>query len=129
MLNIGDAINKINTIISLLVFILVNLIYFFAPVSLEANNLISFFVALSGIIFIISISSYLNISMVLYIGQNSMVIYLLHLIFTSGSRILLLELGVDDLLIQIVLGVFMGIVGPIVILICTKYLRLDKILF
>lgn len=129
VLKIGDVIKKINPIISLLLFILVNLLYFFVPVSLEVKNLISFFVAFSGIMFIISISKYFNSSIVLYIGQNSMVIYLLHLIFASGSRILLLKIGVDDLLIQIIFGLFMGIFGPIVVLIFTKFLRIDKILF
>lgn len=129
MLKLGEWINKINPLISLLVFILVNLLYFYIPVSFVISNLISFFAALSGIVFIISISRYLNSSIILYIGRNSIVIYLLHLIFASGSRILLLKLGVDNLLIQIIFGMFMGLVGPIIVLICSKYLRIDKILF
>lgn len=129
VLNSGKMINSINPIISLIVFVLMNLLYFFIPLPFMVKNLLSFFVALSGILLIISISRYLNSTIVMYIGQNSMVIYLMHLIFAAGTRICLLKIGIDNLTIQIILGLSIGLMGPIITLICTKYLRIDKILF
>ena len=49
------------------------------------------------------------------IGQASMTIYLLHIFFTSGVRIILSRLKVDDLTIHLAAGLIAGLVLPLAI--------------
>jgi fucose 4-O-acetylase-like acetyltransferase len=48
-----------------------------------------------------------------YIGAYSFAIYLLHVFFTAGSRIVLQTLGVDDIYALLVPGTVAGLWGPI----------------
>ena len=48
-------------------------------------------------------------------GQASMTIYLLHVFFTSGARIFLIALNVNDLLTHLVVATSLGVLVPIVI--------------
>lgn len=48
-----------------------------------------------------------------YIGQESMTIFVAHIIFASGSRIVLSRIGVDDLAVQVITGTLIGVVGPL----------------
>lgn len=49
------------------------------------------------------------------IGRASMAIYLGHIIVTAGSRILLVRLGVEDPVILLTVGVFLGVAVPMTI--------------
>lgn len=48
-----------------------------------------------------------------YIGRESMTIFVAHIIFASGSRIILSRIGVDDLAVQAIAGTLIGVVGPL----------------
>ena len=47
------------------------------------------------------------------VGRRSLEIYLAHIVAASGTRILLLEVGVDNLAVHLVLGVLVGVAAPI----------------
>ena len=49
-----------------------------------------------------------------YIGSFSFAIYLLHVFFTAGSRIFFQRIGVTDTYVLLMLGVTLGVGGPIV---------------
>ncbi|MCS3842582.1 acyltransferase [Microbacterium sp. AK031] len=48
-----------------------------------------------------------------YIGRESMTIFVAHIIFASGSRIVLSRIGVDDPTVQVIAGTLIGVVGPL----------------
>lgn len=50
-----------------------------------------------------------------FIGTVSMAIYVMHTMFSASFRILLLELGVDDLVVHLALGIMAGVFGPLII--------------
>lgn len=47
------------------------------------------------------------------LGEKSMVIFVAHIVFTSGTRIVLNAAGVDNLTLQAVVGTAVGILGPL----------------
>jgi fucose 4-O-acetylase-like acetyltransferase len=49
-------------------------------------------------------------------GRNSLAIFLAHIIAAAGSRILLVRLGVDDVVVHLVVGTAMGVGGPMLLL-------------
>jgi len=48
-----------------------------------------------------------------FIGMNSMIIYVSHIIFTAGFRTVLMKLGVFDPSIHLVAGTAVGMIGPL----------------
>lgn len=49
------------------------------------------------------------------LGRNSMAIFLAHTIFSAGVRIALAQAGVTDPVLNLVLGIVAGLVGPLVL--------------
>ena len=58
-----------------------------------------------------------------YIGKNSMEIYLLHIMFTAGLRIILLKLKINSIFIHVLLGSILGIIMPTI---AFKFYKLFK---
>ncbi|PRY61365.1 fucose 4-O-acetylase-like acetyltransferase [Knoellia remsis] len=50
-----------------------------------------------------------------FVGQRSLQIFLAHIIATSGMRVLLRSLGVEDLRVHIVLGLVAGVAFPLLV--------------
>lgn len=50
-----------------------------------------------------------------YIGRLSLQIYLAHILFTAGTRIVLVHFGVLDVGVHLFLGVVTGVVGPLLL--------------
>jgi len=48
-----------------------------------------------------------------YLGSFSFAVYLLHVFFAAGSRIALIKMGVSDIYVLLVAGVFAGVAGPV----------------
>lgn len=48
-----------------------------------------------------------------FAGRESMTIFVAHIIFASGARIVLSRLGVEDLAVQAGVGTLIGVVGPL----------------
>ncbi len=48
-----------------------------------------------------------------FLGVISLPIYVMHTIFSAGLRIMLLQVGIDNLPIHFVLGTVIGIIGPL----------------
>ncbi|SEH32680.1 acyltransferase family protein [Magnetospirillum fulvum] len=51
-----------------------------------------------------------------FIGMNSMIIYLAHVIFAAGFRSTLLQFGIDDATAHILLGTVVGVAAPLALL-------------
>lgn len=50
-----------------------------------------------------------------FLGTISMAIYVMHTMFSASFRILLLELGVDYLVVHLALGIMAGVCGPLIV--------------
>lgn len=50
-----------------------------------------------------------------YLGRNSLSIFVAHVFFMSGLRVVMLKLGLDSLSLHIILGTVAGVVGPVVL--------------
>ena len=61
---------------------------------------------------------------VAYLGRHSLEIFLVHITAASGSRIVLTRLGLDQPALLAVLGVLAGLVGPVLLLLVARRLRL-----
>ncbi len=57
-----------------------------------------------------------------HLGRMSLQIYLAHIIFASGARVLLGGLGVDSLPIHLVVGLLAGVSGPLLLVLATRSL-------
>jgi fucose 4-O-acetylase-like acetyltransferase len=63
------------------------------------------------------------------IGGYSYSIYLFHVFFTAGTRILLYQLGIEDTNIVFVISMVMGVSGPIVVEMVLGGFNLSRLLF
>lgn len=75
--------------------------------------------AFAGITFCISSSmvlgkSYFWQKTLGYLGQFSLQIYVLHIIFSAGGRVLLAKFGVESFWIHLVAGAILGVVAPLI---------------
>lgn len=49
------------------------------------------------------------------IGRESLAIFLMHLVFTAGTRVLLGRLGIDDVWIHVAIGTIAGVAAPMIV--------------
>ncbi|PAD22651.1 acyltransferase family protein [Terribacillus saccharophilus] len=79
---------------------------------------LTFITAITGILTMIYISQKITgrlMSGLSYIGQLSMVIYLLHILATSGTRIILINIvGYEGVFGNVILGILTGVAFPII---------------
>ncbi len=52
---------------------------------------------------------------ILFIGMNSMIIFLAHVIAEAGTRVILLKLGITNLHLHLIAGVFTGLFCPLLL--------------
>lgn len=126
---VANMTNK-HLLITFAAFALVNLLY----LSTNTPHAYGFVVAVTGMALTIAVSVSLakeNLGRILsYLGGLSMVIYLAHILATSGFRILLSKgAGVSDVTTHIILGTIAGVVLPLVGYWVTSYLKLNGPLF
>jgi fucose 4-O-acetylase-like acetyltransferase len=80
-----------------------------------------------SIMAIVSLSEWLsrfNLSFMAYVGASSMAIYLMHILAGSGIRVILNKvLGVDSLMLHLILGTFLGVLLPLVVLKLINYFK------
>ena len=83
------------------------------------RNILTLIVVLMSIIFVISLSKHLAkipLHSLVIIGKNSLAIYLMHVIFGSGSRIILINsFNIHDVTAHLIIGSIMGVVLPILV--------------
>ncbi len=48
-----------------------------------------------------------------FVGEQSLQIFVAHIVFAAGTRIVLVRLGVDSLVLQAILGTLAGVIGPL----------------
>ena len=124
----GKSIVRPATIIFILAMLLQQFIWFsgYKMNYLEINTL-SLFVACSGIIVLFYIRE--NIPFMSKIGYYAYGIYLFHVFGTAGSRIILWKLGVNQNIIIFSVGLFFGIVVPIIIELILEKSKITRMLF
>lgn len=61
------------------------------------------------------------------LGEASLAIYVAHVIFTAGTRILLSALGVEGLWVHLALGCLFGILGPLLAFLAARRAGLERL--
>ncbi|MDA9004039.1 acyltransferase, partial [bacterium] len=75
--------------------------------------------ALASILFVVACSIYLakrRYRLLTFIGASSMGIYLMHILASSGVRVVLNKLGVSTYSMHLMLGCFVGILAPLIVI-------------
>ncbi|MBO3115225.1 acyltransferase [Winogradskyella sp. DF17] len=86
--------------------------------------------AILGVLAVIFIVVLLTLKSFSYLGKYSLEIYLAHILFASGTRIVLDKFfGVSNLGIHLVFGLSVGLIAPLVLIEITKRFKLLKFLF
>lgn len=116
-------IKKIYAISSIILYLIVNLMAF---KSRNSNIIIILTLVLLMAYAVIFISKNIKYGffsrLLIYIGKNSMCIYVLHTIFTAFLRIILNKLNINNFIIQSILGILGGVIFPLIIFsISNKY--------
>lgn len=121
-----------NVIILLVVFLMLALLYCRVVLNNIINNIITmlfkFLLAFMGIILNIqlfkNISSYMKKYKAFYfLSKYTFPIYLMHTIFSAGIRIVLLKLNFNNFYIHFILGLVIGMIGPIIV---ARFLEIFK---
>lgn len=119
---------------SLVTFVVLNIIYLSFEINPYIEHLFEFLVAASGIN-IITVIAIKNINTnkskhILILGRYSMPIFLTHILFTAGLRIMLLSLlDVNSVVLHITLGTILGLVLPIGLYRFLKKYKCNETLF
>ena len=120
--NIYGKLFKKNTCISLfIVYITINFVVYILPISNVLSNIGNYIMAIVGSLLVIEATKVFQykenivVNILKAIGKHSMAIYLLHIILASGIRIILLKLGINNMVIQVIFGFIFGIFIPIIL--------------
>ena len=84
-----------------------------------------------SIIFVVSISMYLSqfkVEWLVIIGSSSMIIYLMHILVSSGIRIIFRKAGIDSVPVHLVLGTLAGLGIPLLMKPIINTFKLDFLL-
>lgn len=121
---IKDNYKNINIMAEIIIFIILSLGYCY----IVENNIISknitlifkFLLAILGVI--VNIKVFKNLVKVIekykilnIIAKNTFPIYLMHTTFSAGIRIILLKFNISNFYIHFILGLVLGILGPIIV--------------
>lgn len=138
LVNKANKTNKIsNVIIISIIFVVLALLYCFIIEEQIINNkvmqIIKIILAILGTIASIQIfrqltdkikkNKILNI-----IAENTMPIYLMHTTFSAGIRIMLLKLGINNFYLHFLFGLFLGILGPIIVAIILEKIKYGNVI-
>lgn len=105
-------------------------VYMFIQNKISIVYLLSFVTSITAIIALIRLFKQCKyIPLFSFIGRRSMPIYLLHVFFTSFTRIILLKFAINSIVINISLGLVFGINLPIFVYWVTQRLKINKLLF
>lgn len=92
--------------------------------AIPSNDLWKLSLAFSGLLAVIYTCKIIPDSIdkpLAFIGKYSMIIYLLHILFGSGVRIVLSKgFGIDSSFLHLILGTTIGLIGPIVFYLLVK---------
>jgi fucose 4-O-acetylase-like acetyltransferase len=86
--------------------------------------------AVSSIALVLQVAGFLSQTKQTFwtqLGELSMPIYLAHIVFASGLRIVLIKLGIDQPWLHIVVGTVVGIAGPIILYKLSNSLRFNSL--
>ncbi len=75
------------------------------------------------------VNSCKEIKMLTWFSKYTMPIFLMHTIFASSIRIILIKMGINSVVIHLVLGVFMSFIGPILAMIVLSKIKLSWIVY
>ncbi len=75
------------------------------------------------------IEKYKTIRYLDHFAKYTMPIFLMHTLFAAPCRVILLKLGIDHPLIQIVLGIAVSFMGPVIAMIVLERIKLDFLVY
>ena len=125
-----------NVIIISIVFVILGLLYcFFIEEQILNNKVMQIFkiiLAILGIIASIQVFRQLtdkikNNKVLNIITKNTMPIYLMHTTFSAGIRIVLLKIGIENFYLHFILGLVLGILGPIIVAIVLEKVKYGNV--
>ncbi|MDR3190721.1 MAG: acyltransferase [Lactobacillaceae bacterium] len=105
--------SKIPLSMATLGFIGVNVLYFHIRLPQFPRSVVGILVALVGIVFVLALSNKLHSKWLALIGRLSLPIYLMHILATAGTRILLMKLGMINVELQLLSGMLAGVLLPL----------------
>lgn len=112
-----ELMNRINIKMGMLILVVIifmlALIYTEQLVAAPKRTFTSLFIGIFGCIGLLSLK--IKSSIVARIGVYSYTIYLFHVFFTAGSRIVLSKFGLFDLNFIFIVSLLAGVIGPIVL--------------
>ena len=115
----------------IIIFCAVQYIYFLEGVSLNSPWAFLGAVILSGgflsICIYFSRFALFQSAIFQYISSATLAIYVAHVIFTAGARIILAKLGIESLAIHVVAGTALGVIAPLVMYEISQRLRLTQL--
>lgn len=123
--------NKYILLINVILYIMINIFVYNTDLNVDLERLLSLVMATLGSFIIISITRLkLNNKYINFIGRYSYEIFLLHTIFGSGIRIILLKIfKIQNIGIHFTLAIVFGIAIPIIIAKIAKKIKLIDFLF
>lgn len=88
---------------------------------------LGFIASTLGLVAVLAISRVLARTVVsgalAFVGRQTMAVFLVHIMFASGTRIALERVGIDDVVLQVVLGTLAGVCGSIAVGLAAAKLR------
>ncbi|WP_412988375.1 acyltransferase family protein [Pediococcus siamensis] len=111
-----------------ILFIFINLLRYFVNWG-GFQVVVDVLTAFTGILLVIMLVQKFDSKLLSYIGRRSLDVYLLHIMATAGTRIILMKLGVDLVVVHLLLGTVMGVLGPIIAVEFFKKINIYKYLF
>lgn len=121
-------------LLSTVCFVIINVVYQSMDLIAIYDNAFKLIVSLVGVNFIVSISVHLSKHGVLkflqFAGMLSMAIFLMHILFASGLRIILGKIfNIDNVSFHIIIGTVLGVALPILAYKISEKMRLNVIFF
>lgn len=96
-----------------------------------SSHLNALFLSMIGIVFVICLSAWaskLNFKIMLLIGSSSIAIYLMHILVTSGARVLLESMRIQSPVLHLLIGCSVGIFAPIMAFILIEKYKIPFVL-
>ncbi|MBC1501861.1 acyltransferase family protein [Listeria weihenstephanensis] len=126
---LGSLLTKKINFIAIPIYILINIILIESIGDKWAHHFLWSTAAVCGIYLVLFITINLKKKhhFLQYIGQNSIIIFVAHILAASGTRIFLLKvLGIDSVLIHLIAGTAAGILLPVLLFKICKKIKIIK---
>lgn len=126
-----SIIKRLHWLVFLFIFIFLEIVYYYIEV--DNSNLLLTLVGFSGVFFVTSFSLRFQSWLVIlfgYLGRRSLEVFLVHILFGSGARIVLIKIfHVSDFYTHVGFGVFSGVFGSLLFYWLVSRFRLNWLFY